>query len=253
MEKNTVQVWDKVQEHSIEQDRYSIRKVLNSLEWRRTKKLILDKFGSFKGLKSIEIGAGQGKHSVVLALKGVDVTVLDYSKSALEASKILFKRFNCKGKFILMDALNLDKKLLSKFDISMSYGTAEHFIGEKRTKFIKTHFDVLKKEGITFISVPNKLNLPYRTWMFLSQIFGKWRYGEEYPFSIWELKKIGNKIGKDFSVFGSNLFFTKFQFIRRIKKFFLGNDGFYKSSKERFATPLDKYLSQTIIAFGIKN
>jgi len=227
-----------------EEDRYVERK-LKSMIWKRIKKRVIKEFGSFKNLKTIEIGAGMGTISLLFAMEGANVTVLDYSKKAIEASKLFFKRWKQKAKFVQMDALNLDKKLIDKYDVSMSFGAAEHFKDEKRIKFIKAHLDVLKEGGVTFICVPNKWNLPYRLWMFLSQTFGKWKFGEEYPFSRAEFRRIGKMFGVKFDIFGSYLFSSNFLIKQRLRKFV----GLNPSSKlhHEFGTPLDKYFSQAII------
>lgn len=255
VEKNTSKVWDKLWEESTseEKDRFSMEYQKKTILWKRIRERVIKEFGSFKGLKSIEVGAGEGIDSLLFAMEGADVTVLDYSANALKTSKILFKRFGYKAKFILMDALNLDKELFSKFDVSMSYGTAEHFLGKNRIKIFQSHLDVLKEGGITFISIPNKWNLPYRIYMFLSQTFGRWRFGEEYPFSISELKGIGRKIGCEFEIIGASLFFTHLQLKTRIRKL-LGKLPNYDSSKlkEQIGTPIDKYLSYEIAVVGKK-
>lgn len=255
IEKNTSKVWDKLWEESSseEKDKFSIEYQKKTILWKRIRERVIKEFGSFKGLKTIEVGAGEGIDSLLFAMEGADVTVLDYSTNALETSRLLFKRFGYKAKFIQMDALKLDKRLFSKFDVSMSYGTAEHFIGKNRIKIFQSHFDVLRKGGITFISVPNKWNLPYRSYMFLSQTFGRWRFGEEYPFSISELKRIGRKIGFKFEIIGAYLFFTHLQLRTRIRKL-LGKSPNYDLStlNQQIGTPFDKYLSYEIAVVAKK-
>jgi len=236
------QVWNL---SSIEEDKY-VEKRIKSIVWKRIKEKVLQEFGSFKGLKIIEIGAGIGTVSLLFAMEGADVTVLDYSKKAIDSSKLLFKRKKQVANFIQMDALNLDKKLISQFDVSMSFGAAEHFKDEKRIIFIKSHLDVLKEGGVTFICVPNKWNFPYRLWMFLSQSFGRWKFGEEYPFSRAEFRKIGNMFGVKFNIIGSYLFGNNFLIKKRLRNFV----GLTESTKinNEFGTPLDKYFSPSIIA-----
>ena len=62
-----------------------------------------------------------------MSLRGANVTLLDYSETALEKAKLLFSNFNCKAQFIKADAFNIPPNLLNKFDVSMSFGLAEHF------------------------------------------------------------------------------------------------------------------------------
>jgi 2-polyprenyl-3-methyl-5-hydroxy-6-metoxy-1,4-benzoquinol methylase len=253
--KNTSELWDDVwSPFSEEQDRYNLEKKRNSIEWKRIRKIIIKEFGSFNGIKTIEIGAGQGVYSLLFALEGADVTVLDYSQKAIDSSKLFFKRNNINGNFIKMDGLNLDRQLFSKFDVSMSFGTAEHFSSEKRIKFIQSHLDVLKEGGVTFICVPNKWNLIYQLWKFLSRLFGKWEFGEEYPFSIEEFKKIGKTLNVKFEFIGAYLFDSHFLFSRRIKSF-LGIKETYDTKKirQQIGTPFDKCLSKDITAISKKH
>jgi len=260
-QKNTFSVWDNQvynTQMDEERDKYFIEYEKKSIRWKRIKNKVLERFGTFKGLKSIEIGSGQGFFSLLFALEGADVTVLDYSKGALDGAKLLFKRGGANNaKFIQMDALNLDKSLYNKFDVSMSFGTAEHFKDENRIKFIKTHKDTLKNGGITFLSVPNKFNPIYRTWKFLSESAGRWRFGEEYPFSHKELKAIFKKIDLSFDeVVGSYLFFTHVQVKRRLQTLLKIPRNWNKERENlrpQIGTPLDSYLASDIIAIGVKN
>jgi 2-polyprenyl-3-methyl-5-hydroxy-6-metoxy-1,4-benzoquinol methylase len=187
----------------------------------------------------------------LFASEGAEVTVLDYSPEAIRSSKLFFERNNVKSTSIQADAFNLDKNLLRKFDVAMSYGTAEHFKGKQRIDFIKLHFDVLKECGIVFIEVPNSWNIPYRLWKFLSQLSGRWAFGEEYPFSIIELKKIAKLFNKKCSFMGKSLFRTQFCFFRRIKKLFKIKETYdLNKIRKEIGTPLDTYFSTYLILVG---
>jgi ubiquinone/menaquinone biosynthesis C-methylase UbiE len=215
----------------------------------------MKEFGSFKGIKSIEIGGGEAYDSLLFAMEGADVTILDHSTNALKTTKKLFDRFGYKANYIQANALEIDKKYFEKFDVAMSFGMAEHFTGKKnRIQVFKSHFDVLKKGGFVWISVPNSWNLPYRLWKFLSVTFRRFQFGQEIPYSIFEIKRIGKELNKDFEIIGGNLFFTHFQFKRRIRKFLgMPEKDFDKSKlKQEIATPLDKYFGFEIVAFGKK-
>ena len=145
----------------------------------------------------------------------------------------------------------MDKKLQKNFDVSMSFGLAEHFTGEKRIKIIKTHFDVLKKEGITFISVPNKFNPPYQINKTLFQLFGFWKVGEEHPFSPKELINLSNSLGKKSFTFGGS-FISSLNFVNPIK---LIQKIFHlqlKIKKQR-KTIFDNSFSYEIILVGQNN
>jgi 2-polyprenyl-3-methyl-5-hydroxy-6-metoxy-1,4-benzoquinol methylase len=245
-EKNTPEIWDDVwkKDYNVSKNRIILECVSKGILTKRILSILHKKYGSLKGLKSIEIGGGMGKMSAILAKEGVDVTILDYSKKAIEKGNKFFKDNCLKANFLYCNALNLRKKTLSKFDISMSFGTAEHFINEHRRKIIKAHFDVLKEGGTTFISVPNKKNFLYRVHKFLSQEFNRWIYGEEYPFSDKELIKISERYCKKSFIIGGYLFKSPFMIFKRIRK--LIGDKKERHIKKEFGTPLDKFYSTGI-------
>jgi SAM-dependent methyltransferase len=226
-----------------------------TIRWKRIENKVLSMFNEFNGLKVIEIGAGVGTYSALMSRKGAEVSVLDYSKNALDRSSLFFEKLGLKAKMICSNALMIDKDLSGKFDISMSFGLAEHFKGEERKKIIKSHIDLLKDGGIAFVSVPNKINLPYRLWKFVKEKRGTWAVGEEYPFSRRELNKICNSLRiKNFCFIGNNLyssvnylyFLNPIWIIRKILNIPSSNNQHKKIKNER-GTFLDQYLSYALV------
>jgi 2-polyprenyl-3-methyl-5-hydroxy-6-metoxy-1,4-benzoquinol methylase len=250
IQKNTSAIWDNVwkREKDKSENIYLLKQTSNNILTRKIISILLKKYGSIKGLKTIEIGAGTGKISGVLAKKGAEVTILDYSENAINSSKKFFEDNNLKANFILNDAFNIKDELNSNFDISMSFGTAEHFTGNRRKEIIKIHFDVLKENGVTFIQTPNKHNLPYITHKFLSERFNRWLFGEEYPFSGYELKKLSKNYCKKQYVIGGYLFQGSFMLFRRVRNK-LNNK---LKVKKEFSTPFDHLFSKSICLVGEK-
>jgi 2-polyprenyl-3-methyl-5-hydroxy-6-metoxy-1,4-benzoquinol methylase len=189
---NMCQQWENLwlRKRTVEENIKTLREEEHSIRWRRITDIILEYFGSFEELKVIEIGAGLGTYSGLMAEKGAKVTILDNSPNALLRAKEFIEANGLSAEFIKADALYLPTEIFGKYDISMSFGLAEHFRGNERSRIIKCHFDVLKNEGITFISVPNKYNLPYRFYKFVSEKTNRWIVGEEYPFTMKEMRRI---------------------------------------------------------------
>ena len=138
----------------------------------------------------------------------------------------------------------------------MSFGLAEHFQGKDRINIIKSHFNVLKNGGITFISVPNKINLPYRIFKFFAELTKKWTFGEEYPFSRKELIKICNNIDiTHLSFFGDSIY-SSFRYINPIliinQTYGIKNKIKYISQKKEKGTFLDKYFSYALVLYAKK-
>jgi len=251
--RNTPQLWDKLWERktSKDEDTATLRIEEKTVRWQKLKEIVLNKFSSFHDLKVIEIGAGMGTYSGLMAKQGAKVTILDCSENALLRAQDFIMHNGVKAEFMKCDALSLPDEIRYKFDISMSFGTAEHFQGEERVKIIKAHFDVLKDGGITCISVPNKYNPPYRFYKFVSELTNRWTVGEEYPFSRREMKNIAKEMNpKEYSFFGDSFvcslkFFLRTPFIRK----YLTLRQLEKAEKKCL---LDQYFSYSIVLYAIR-
>jgi 2-polyprenyl-3-methyl-5-hydroxy-6-metoxy-1,4-benzoquinol methylase len=256
IQKNKPELWDKIWQDgaSAQKDKFNLLKEGNSIRWMRIKKILLNEFNSFKNLKVIEIGAGAGTYGALMAKMGANVTILDYSERALQRAKQFFSTNNLSAEFVKQNALSLPIKYLNQYDVSMSFGLAEHFKGKSRIKINKAHFDVLKKNGIAFISVPNKYNLPYRVFKFAAELSSLWRVGEEYPYSRKEFAQICAQIGiKKYSFIGDS-FYASFKFINPVhaiaKK--IGKKDKFKNIKIEKGCFLDQYISYALVLYGKK-
>lgn len=217
--------WQKIwAEHniSIQDDKKRLESELLTIRWREMEALIKKHFGSFQKIKTIEIGAGLGDFSLLLSWQGADTTLADYSEEAIRKARARFKAHRATANFVKADMLKVDQSIIGKFDISFSLGLAEHFKDQERYKIIQAHAKVLRKGGLTFISVPYRYSFLYRIWMARSIKRGDWQYGLEIPFSKKEIKTLAEQAGLvTIGFIQSSLwadwqeFFPKF----RIKKF----------------------------------
>ena len=246
--KSTAISWNKVWEsYSNKKYEYQLALEDHRVRWQRIQQIVLDKFGSFSGLNCIEIGAGSGHYSMLFARRGANVTLLDYSKEALEFCQVVFRDCGINEnqvKFIHMDALNIDQELLGKFDVSMSFGVAEHFEGNDRKTIVKNHFSVLKNGGITFISVPNKGCIPFMIHQFLMK-FVRRKVIEAYPFTRGEFVNITRNCNSgEFSFIGSSIWetYNPISFYRR-KRGIIQPISKIKKEKRTF---LDEYTGREI-------
>ena len=219
VQQNTAQFWDSLWQKpvSLEKDVYRVRKEERRIRWQRLEAMVRQHFGTFKDLSVIEIGAGTGTNAVLMAERGARVTVLDYSAVALARSEQLFKSLGIPAQFMNENALALGKGLETKYDISMSFGLAEHFTGETRRQIIGAHLDLLRAKGLTFISVPNTANPPYRLNKWITERTRAWSVGEEYPFSRSELTDIMHALGvQQYGFFGDSVWRSK-RFLNPLK------------------------------------
>ncbi len=181
---------------------FSAEQIKRQAAWSTAMRLLRDV--DPKSLSTIEIGAGAGTASTIFARMGARVTILDYAPEALTASEDLFRELGLTREPVLADALNPPAALRGKFDVSMSFGLAEHFEDASRIAIIKAHFDMLRPGGLAIITVPNSRCHPYRWWKAKKQRLGTWEWGLEIPFSEEELVSICETIGiTDYSIVGS--------------------------------------------------
>jgi len=235
-------VWDKYWQETKFDDELTINNLKNSYFWQGLKKRI----GSLKNLRIIELGSGRGEMSLLMALEGADATLVDESKYALEEARKLYKKFNCRINLIQKNIFDVKKE---NFDIALSFGLAEHFEDEKRTEIFKKHYDLIKKNGIMIVSIPNARCFPYQIYKFLAQLFRMWKYGTEISYSKKELDEIAKNIGiKKHDIMESSFLnaFYHFLIINPLKLFGL-------NLKERFMDTrfLNKY-GYAIIFIGEK-
>lgn len=195
----------------IESDRVRITSEQKTQRWQSIKRTITEHFGSIKGLKTIEVGAGLGDFSLLFGSLGASVTLADYSDEAIEKAKARFKAHGQKADYRLADMLNVPEILQNKYDLSFSLGLAEHFSGNDREKIVAAHAKVLKHNGLTFISVPYRYSFLYRIWMWLRIKQGTWEYGLEIPFSKTELRELAEKSGLETLGFIQSSFFGDWQ------------------------------------------
>lgn len=246
--------WDEIW-NSYNRKRYEYQLALEEhcVRWQRIQQIVLERFGSFSGLNCIEIGAGSGQYSMLFARRGARVTLLDYSEKALDLSRRIFEDYEIdeqQVRFLQMDALRMDRSLFNGYDVSMSFGVAEHFKGEDRLRIVKAHYDVLKNRGITFISVPNANCLPYRIYRFIMHL-KKREAIECYPYSKREFQKIADDCTMRsccFIGFSYKETYNPLALYSR-KKGGIKNVSKIKKEKPSF---LDQYLGRGIVFCGSK-
>ncbi len=190
---NEASVWDSIWEGNVSLDLESIRKNIEKTKksklWRQYSEIVQERLGGWKNVKAIEIGSGMGWHNFVAATEGAEVTFLDYSEPALNLARKRAEAFSLKATYIYGDAFKILKENNKEYNLSWSFGTAEHFKGDKRQKFFQLHFNVITSGGITIISCPYKYALNYRLWMLYANKYNEWSYGLEIPYSKTEYLK----------------------------------------------------------------
>jgi 2-polyprenyl-3-methyl-5-hydroxy-6-metoxy-1,4-benzoquinol methylase len=256
--RNDIDVWDRVWAGTAtgdEQDREDLAREEASIRWQRLEARILAHFGSFDGLRLIELGAGRGTNAALAARHGVKVTTLDYAPRALELAQDFFDRNGVEADYVEANVLEVSRSpLAGQFDIAMSFGLAEHFSGADRRTVVKAHFDLLRPNGIAFISVPHAVNPPYRAYKLLAELTGRWGVGEEYPFTRGEFRKLCAELGlSQIEFFGDSLY-SSFHFIgpAKVVRKLLKTQAARPAIQRESGTILDAYLSYALVLCATK-
>lgn len=187
--------WDALWEAEPEPDAEDLSLEARSIRWRTQEELVERHVGAFEGLRVIEVGGGRAENGLLYAKRGARVTVLDRSPVALRQAESRFANHELPIETIEADVFALPDNLLGSFDVSMSFGLCEHFLGERRRGVVAAHIELLRPGGLTLINVPNRLSPVYRLWMTTAKLRGRWVLGTEVPFSGREMLRLARAGG----------------------------------------------------------
>lgn len=146
---------------------------------------------SVKGKKILEVGAGMGGDSIHLAQKGASVTVLDFTREALELIEENAKKSKVKITTVQADARAMPFRD-NTFDVIFHQGLLEHF--KNPQELLDEQKRVLKPGGYIQVDVPQR----YTTYTIKKHVLmwlGKWFAGWEREFSVGELENLLRRVG----------------------------------------------------------
>lgn len=124
--------------------------------WAFIQQVVRRTFSRYEGLETIELGCGEGKGSLLFSLQGAKTTLVDNSPAQLERAKTIAERFTAEPVLVEENLLHLPTSFKARFDVSLSFGTAEHFFGPDRQRVFDVHRSVLRNGGLAFVWVPNR-------------------------------------------------------------------------------------------------
>ena len=232
--------------------RRAVEKMVNreqrTRRWLATRKALADKFGSLRGLRTIEMGSGKGDVSLLLALAGADATLLDYEADALVRGREQFACYGLAPETVVGDLFDVAPELLGRFDVAISWGVVEHFRRPEAVEACRAHLRAVHDQGMVIISVPNAWSLPYRLNKWYRELRGTWTWGLELPFSPVELREIGRRLGlRNVRVHGSPV-------VRDFDQFLLhpvmGRLERYFGLRTEVPSPIDRLLGHALTLFG---
>lgn len=97
--------------------------------------------------KILEVGCGIGSESVFLAVRGMNVTALDISESAISKAKELANVYDTKVNWKVGNILT-DDDLDEKFDVITDQGCFHHLSDEERVRYEEKIVKLLKPKGM---------------------------------------------------------------------------------------------------------
>ena len=164
--------------------------------WRAMEGAVVEHLGGFEEIRTVELGCGEGKVSLLFALRGASTTLVDYSDQQLRRARQVAEAFDLAPAIMPGNLLRLPHEAFERFDVSMSFGTAEHFFGADRQAIFDAHRNVLRPGGITFVWVPNRWGLLFHAGVRARRQLGRDTcHVDEIPFSRSELAERAARAG----------------------------------------------------------
>jgi len=95
---------------------------LRSVTWRKIESRVVKFLESFSNINVVELGSGTGFMALLMALKGYDDTLVDYSELALRRAKETLVISVLIPSLLKLMCYSLARNYFSRFDVSLSFG-----------------------------------------------------------------------------------------------------------------------------------
>ncbi|MGQ9721251.1 MAG: class I SAM-dependent methyltransferase [Candidatus Jordarchaeum sp.] len=174
-DKNFWKIWFKAVHKSYIPHSHIVQQILGQLNY------------NIKGFKILEIGAGTGRDSWLLAKYGAQSYALDYATTRMIKKK--FYSDNLPLICIQADGENLPFKD-KFFNLVFSQGLIEHY--QNPSKLIEEQIRVLKNQGYLVIDTPQTYSL-YNIYKTALIHLENWPMVWERSYSVRDMKKISSK------------------------------------------------------------
>jgi SAM-dependent methyltransferase len=113
---------------------------------------LVKKLGSGRGQTALDLGCGEGRHTILLARTGYEVTAFDLEPLALEKARAALRRSGLKAGYKAGDALDpgFDD---GAFDLVLDYGCFHHVVTRDWPRYRRQIARILKPGGHLILSV----------------------------------------------------------------------------------------------------
>ncbi|MFN7922159.1 MAG: glycosyltransferase [Bryobacteraceae bacterium] len=129
------------------------------------------------GSRILEAGCGGGWQSLEIAKSGrFDVTLLDFSRAALDYAAEVFRRENVPGRFLEGD---FSQPGDPDYDLVFNAGVLEHYTLDEQVGLLRGMAS--RSQRFVLVLVPNARCYWYWLWRARMVAAGKWKWGKESP------------------------------------------------------------------------
>jgi len=161
----------------------------DAIDWKarlaREMPFLISRLGSLKGKRVLDLACGTGRHSVALALEGVEVVGIDNSEVMIRRAKEHAVSNGVSPKFILGEMAEFQSITADQYDLIICLGNSLALLDNLNIleKVLSSVYNSLNDEGVFVAQALNFEEIHRTGFRFFPQKGGKMDTGEDVVFS----------------------------------------------------------------------